>query len=657
MYGSAVIGDKNATTAATASACSNKVTAEGASGGGIYNEGGSVYLGYRDASTESVLTGGLYYNYAPDIGGIDVHGGTLVMKSGNISYHTGRGLYLYNCTATMLGGTISGNISPSHGGGVYAGWNGKFIMNGGTISGNTATTYGGGVAVANSGSSFTMTGGTISGNTATTNGGGVDIETNTFTMSGGTISGNTATTYGGGVYNNGTLTMSGGTISGNTAMNAGGGACIAKNGTAYFKTGCEISGNNAKYGGGLGVYGVTYIQGAQITSNESTSDGGGISVNQNGKCYLESGTISKNKTLNGGGIATSGVFEMSGGTISGNEALKGAGILFAATSDSNISTIRGGLITENTANPNDEGSYGNGGGICVTNSAKVYLKTGCEISGNNSQYGGGIGIYSGETYIQGAKISSNESTKDGGGISNSGTLYLESGTITANKSNIGGGICSNNVFEMTGGTISGNTANSSGGGVYNSGTLTLGDDAYIPAGTDGKNDVFLYTSGNGANKKTVLLASPLSHATVATLTPGDYTTGRPMLTLATGATTTVAANYAKFAVTQPASGTWQIDATGKLQTETMGGITITVPEYSDKDINLQKTAETVSTITFTVDSGYTSYTWLVGSTVQPSTTNTFTLNKSAVTTAGAWITALATDASGTYSAKTFVQAQ
>ena len=95
----------------------------------------------------------------------------------------------------MNGGTIIGNTTSVHGGGISVA-GGTFIMNSGTISGNTARAYGGGISIPNSGTVI-INGGTISGNTAGTSGGGISAENGTVTMYGGVISGNTASTGGG----------------------------------------------------------------------------------------------------------------------------------------------------------------------------------------------------------------------------------------------------------------------------------------------------------------------------------------------------------------------------------------------------------------------------------------------------------------------------
>lgn len=106
-------------------------------------------------------------------------------------------------TFTMTGGTISGNTSLWSGGGVFVDGGtyefpgSTFIMSGGTISGNKAADNGGGVYVAaqdaEGGESLNLTARSNSWDEDGAEGGGL------FKMWGGTISGNTAR-YGGGVY-------------------------------------------------------------------------------------------------------------------------------------------------------------------------------------------------------------------------------------------------------------------------------------------------------------------------------------------------------------------------------------------------------------------------------------------------------------------------
>lgn len=192
----------------------------------------------------------------------------------------------------MKGGSISGNQAKAAGGGVYAN-NGTdcFVMNGGTISKNKTCATGGGVYVG--GASATMKGGTISGNVASSNsttssyatGGGVYIygssendSKGTFTLKNGTISNNIAKStasrndtnaqigQGGGIMADGILHIEGGTITGNQAVSG------------------KAVGEPAACGGGISVKGGTYpgtaiITGGTISKNTAGNKGGGIYLN------------------------------------------------------------------------------------------------------------------------------------------------------------------------------------------------------------------------------------------------------------------------------------------------------------------------------------------------------------------------------------------
>lgn len=243
-------------------------------------------------------------------------GATFTMEGGTITNSTpdnnrGYGLAVFDATATMTGGKITGekycgvwttdattnNIPRSFtmsgsavisdcGGGVdssvYGGGvridAGTFTMEGGTIT-NCAANKGGGVYFC--GDTFTMSGGSIT-NCKAGNGGGVDIKSSTFNLSGGTISG-CESTRGGGVYLHNpecTFTMSSGSITGCSAL-VGGGVYMESDSASTFTmeggsiTNCMATGEGAGYGGGvLMSNGRFTMKGGEIsgcTANEGSS--------------------------------------------------------------------------------------------------------------------------------------------------------------------------------------------------------------------------------------------------------------------------------------------------------------------------------------------------------------------------------------------------
>jgi hypothetical protein len=326
--------------------------------GGIFTmNGGAISGNTHEAQNDNSLGGGVY-----------VASGTFTMNGGSISGNTvtskGGGVYVKDGTFNMNGGSITGNTAYNftkyiNGGGVYV-EAGNFTMTGGSITNNRASSSapeaanGGGVYF--SGTDFTMKGGRIENNRAEAradvkngNGGGVYVKAGNFTMSGdSSITNNTASNsadgdsgYGGGVYKEGTglFTMSvRSVISGNTAR-YGGGVYIVMGGTAadtYFTMShnkCEISGNKAvaaaDTGGGVYMTGPGIFKNwGAIKNNEvaATGSGGGVYMAAGAKCE-NSSIISGNTVLganSGGGVYVTGtgtLFEMSAGQITDNEAV------------------------------------------------------------------------------------------------------------------------------------------------------------------------------------------------------------------------------------------------------------------------------------------------------------------------------------------------
>ena len=137
MYGNSLIGDNSKTEHATSGAYANIASS---SGGGIYNTGGTVYLGYDDVDSPTAINNGyvVRYNYAQSGGGI-YNSGTVYLNTGNISYNgsdtTGGGICnASNKTIYMNGGKLSGNFS-AKGGAVHIN-GGTLTMTGGVIGGS-----------------------------------------------------------------------------------------------------------------------------------------------------------------------------------------------------------------------------------------------------------------------------------------------------------------------------------------------------------------------------------------------------------------------------------------------------------------------------------------------------------------------------------------
>ncbi|MGN0613294.1 MAG: hypothetical protein ACI4JB_05275, partial [Porcipelethomonas sp.] len=260
----------------------------------IINDGASV-TGNRAYGEQTVNGIGIYGGSYSEI---TMNGGTVSdnrdLTQKNSSYYSNGGGIALDSYAylTMNGGTVCDNFASGGGGGIFqmSSVGGVVINSGASIKNNTTATSGGGLYVMMG--TATMNGGTISGNSATTDntavddasGGGIYVEGEAsnqtirgrFVLNGGTISGNTAystagadsgevqVAQGGGIMTCGDFEMNGGIISNNTADSKnkpegiygyGGGVAVGggtDNGV-FTMTGGQITGNTAGYGGG-GVY-------------------------------------------------------------------------------------------------------------------------------------------------------------------------------------------------------------------------------------------------------------------------------------------------------------------------------------------------------------------------------------------------------------------
>lgn len=265
---------------------------QGKNGGGVYLANGSFILadntsdiGSISGNTASGYGGGVYI--AGD-GDFTMNGG--MVKENKTTGNHGGGIFLNGGNFSLRNGDILDNLSNSMGGGVYL-YGGTFIMEDGNIAGNSSTSEGGGACIVNNGN-FTMNDGNIVRNHSNLNGGGVYLDGGTLTVSAGTISNNASTANGGGLYiMNGTVTMGSGMIQENECGQYGGGVYVY-NSSSDQKTvtfnGGTLSGNSAKYGGGVCVDGLILmtIGNVEIAENTATNGGGVCLMNS---AYMEFG--------------------------------------------------------------------------------------------------------------------------------------------------------------------------------------------------------------------------------------------------------------------------------------------------------------------------------------------------------------------------------
>ncbi len=559
-------------------------------GGGVYVAAGSLLLG-ENGYIGQLKDTSEHGNTALRGGGIYIAGGASLRmedKSGVICNKAndggdGGGVYS-DGTFTMAGGTINGNT----GGGIYNTASGTIFMYGSAVVGDSSKTEtatagayankGSGITsqgtvylgYSDSGTKVPLTGGIYyncdcgigllngtlfmdSGNISYNWGRGVYVGSDdynkygTFTMTGGTIQGNACDGPGGGVYcgYHGRFTMNGGTVSGNTATN-GGGVAIANLLSSFTMTDGTISGNTATgNGGGVYIAANTFtMSGGTISSNASGSYGGGIYNSVDASACIYGTAVIGDSSQSTAATATScsNTAEEGGGIYSLGRLYFG----YSSYTDEETNTpaaFSGGICCNYA---------GMGGGILVAGGTMI--ANALPLNYNGSDGGGGglfVDVGSGTVTINDCAVSGNFSTDDGGGILlMSGNMSILGGTIAANASaNNGGAI-----------------------GMLDDTSLILGGGISIPFGGDVRqNDVYM----NKTNCYVQIASALTASLPLATITPEEYTAGTQILTLASGAGTTLAAESGKFSVTQDSSNPdtpWRIDTEGKLK-----------DKYGDKD--------------------------------------------------------------------------
>ena len=435
-------------------------------------------------------------------GGKAVIGGTKILyNASKINNGSGGGIRCLGGTIEISGGQINHNYAGFGGGGI-------FIMGLASVTIDDCV-------IGEEGADAAATGISDCGNYSySNNGGGIDFDAGTLSTTRGFkvlknyasgISGSGINGAGGGIYIGSALNLEGCQINYNFAETAGGGIYLAEAESATIDS-CVVKGNVTKQDGGglmLSKNSTATISGSEISYNTAEYYGFGGGANVQGKATFTNTNISYNKAL----CVNNDKF---GGT--------GGGIY--------IDTTNSTTLTDKTAEIQN---------CKITNNQASNNATG--ISGAQGGSGGGVAIISGDCSISGddTDISANQAQYNGGG------LYARENSVT---------------FNFSGGTISGNTA-AKGGAVYNRGSLLMGGSAYIPAGTDKKNDVCLATG------RTVSVASSLSATPtpVATITPTSYSPGTAVLSdTGTGASAgaLVQSELSKFAVAPQSGNSWTI---------------------------------------------------------------------------------------------------
>lgn len=369
-------------------------------------------------------------NFAGHGGGISQEAGvcnlTIKNSAVDITGNTARGIKQVNENLGAMGDYGTGG----NGGGIFI-EQGEFKITAGKIEDNNVGGDGGGISLrgkrVNGTIKLIIEGGSISNNNQNSpnpgNGGGIDIYAESkisssgnvqssvtvdASIQAGTISGNKASNGAGiNIYtdNNCNATLKIGSnsssaipqISYNTATGDGGGITL-EHGDIYIYRG-NVMNNTASNGGGICLKtGSITVSGNNsfIKENTATNYGGGLYVvntsegNQKSVAFT-GGTFTGNLAQNGGGICVEGNIHLnaSGSTLKGNVATNGGGIYLLHGNVSGRTGMKysGGLITGNTANgtpvsgtttanSNDAGNKGVGGGVYLAQGTYLTFEMG-----------------------------------------------------------------------------------------------------------------------------------------------------------------------------------------------------------------------------------------------------------------------------------------
>ena len=280
----------------------------------VNQAGGAIYCAGAALTTENVIiesceakNGGAIYAKEVFVSGND-RPSVITLKNTQIKLcaaeERGGAIYCKKSTlaleSTIIGGSAAGNTAKKGGGIYFAGGSEECtIPSGCTIQHNKTTNESG----------------------RTSGGGGVYVQSGTLTL-GGTISDNSA-------------------LVGGDALASGGGVFVGAQGTFIMKSGATISGNKAKWGGGVYIYaeqdagaGSFTMEGGTISgchaggSGYSSAKGGGVCIkaegNKKGSFTMQGGEITDctaeanaaNKATGGGVyVEARAVFNMSGGAV------------------------------------------------------------------------------------------------------------------------------------------------------------------------------------------------------------------------------------------------------------------------------------------------------------------------------------------------------
>jgi predicted outer membrane repeat protein len=392
----------------------NEVTQTTGQGGGVSAYSGTVFMDNSQVGGAGTGNGNVS---SIDGGGVYLDASILYMNDAhilnNIAVEEGGGVWADNDSSIFMYGdsTIGGDTQPSwanfatDGGGMFLSTGSDLWMYDTSQLGfNSAIDYGGGLYASGGATIEMYTDTRIYSNTAAFGGGAyltdpdtfLDIRPENVSVEGNEALGSIAN--GGGIYVTGeaSLWAAATQFIDNGAELLGGAIYVAQDGapnptTVLLYDGTEVSGNAAKYGGGLYLAhngSQVIVDNSQIRSNAALTTGGGIRVGGDNDLFLlNNSVISNNIAYNedGGGLA------MSDGRVTISD----------ATFQSNYASIANAFGSDGGA------IHQTGGFLEVTNASLVE---------NEAYQGGGLYLFQASAVLTNVRVVNNSANTRGGGI-------------------------------------------------------------------------------------------------------------------------------------------------------------------------------------------------------------------------------------------------
>ncbi|MFM2429068.1 MAG: hypothetical protein RLZZ511_281 [Cyanobacteriota bacterium] len=433
----------------------------GNNGGGIYNQGNLTISLFRMSNNRALDGGGIYNTGA----GATVTATDFLFDRNDATNASGGGIFNQNGTINLLRGTLANNTATTRGGGIFSN-GGNINLQSIGLDDNQAGRFGAGILLDNAIAVIEGTG--FRRNIAIEGGGGINLDgTSQLSLNLSTLMENRGQ-FGGGINTNptnGPIVISQSLFDGNQA-DFGGGILNQTNISIDRST---FQGNIANFvGGAIDNTGATarlISRGSVFANNQAGSRGGAVNSSNGGTVDVIASIFQGNQAAGDGGAIRSSdsTLTIDRSTFSNNTAQFGGAIELSATGNAqiigstfqdNVAIERGGAIQNDGATLNITGSFFDRNRATLANGGAIQNYSALTVANSNFEAnqanldGGAISSNSILT-VNASTFLGNIANRYGAGIDNRGTLNVD-GTLFINGQSIAGsGIFNSSSLNVT----------------------------------------------------------------------------------------------------------------------------------------------------------------------------------------------------------------